>query len=227
MRTLSGVLDDRIVPEVYRFKTPASPHRAAEIEGIEIDIEKLVTSLVPGVRPMPEACLQHDGSDTRQEPLIIEPAGGLMVPLSRTLLQIDVLARWGLPVVLCARTALGTINHSLLSIEALNNRNIPIHGIAFIGERQRRQRTHDRRDGQRAPPRPAAARVAAQPGHARCGVCRQLQPRGFSVMTSRAAIAPSVGWVRAKPVTQHVRSRGKSLGYALRANPTYGREVIR
>ena len=54
--------------------------------------------------------------------------------LTRTLLQIDLLARWKLPVILCASTRLGTINHSLLSIEALKRRAIPILGVAFIGD---------------------------------------------------------------------------------------------
>ena len=67
-------------------------------------------------------------------PLIVEAAGGLMVPLTRSLLQIDIFARWKAPVVLCARTELGTINHSLLSIEALRRRGIPLLGVAFIGE---------------------------------------------------------------------------------------------
>src|SRR5690606_7594760 len=67
-------------------------------------------------------------------PLIVEGAGGLMVPINRQALMIDLFASWRLPVVLVARTALGTINHSLLSIEALNGRNIPILGVAFVGE---------------------------------------------------------------------------------------------
>ena len=115
VRRLSGLAPDRIVPEAYRLTTPASPHVAAGIDGISIDPERL--------RP-PDAA----------RPLVIEPAGGLMVPLTPNYVQIDLLARWGLPVILCARTTLGTINHSLLSIEALNNRNIPVHGVAFIGE---------------------------------------------------------------------------------------------
>jgi dethiobiotin synthetase len=67
-------------------------------------------------------------------PLVIEGAGGPMVPLADDTLYIDVFARWRLPVILCARTALGTINHSLLAIEALRCRSIPIAGIAFIGD---------------------------------------------------------------------------------------------
>jgi dethiobiotin synthetase len=65
---------------------------------------------------------------------VVEGAGGLMVPLTRRTLFIDVFARWGAPVVLCARTALGTINHTLLSVEALKARRVPLKGIAFIGE---------------------------------------------------------------------------------------------
>ncbi|WP_407123186.1 dethiobiotin synthase [Bradyrhizobium sp. STM 3561] len=114
---LGGLSSDRIVPELYRLRTPASPHYAAEIDGVRIDTETL------GLPDMGE------------RPLVIEGAGGLMVPLAARTLYIDIFERWQLPVVLCARTGLGTINHSLLSIEALRKRQIRILGIAFIGER--------------------------------------------------------------------------------------------
>jgi dethiobiotin synthetase len=65
---------------------------------------------------------------------VVEGAGGLLVPLTRRTLLIEVIARWGAPVVLCARTRLGTINHTLLSIEALRRRAIPLLGVAFVGE---------------------------------------------------------------------------------------------
>ena len=67
-------------------------------------------------------------------PLVVEGAGGALVPVTRELLFADLFARWGAPVVLVARTALGTINHSLLSIEALRARGVPILGVAFIGD---------------------------------------------------------------------------------------------
>ncbi len=114
VRRLSGLDDAKILPEVYRLTSPLSPHRAAEIDGVEIDLEKL---------SVPEA----DG------PLVIEGAGGLMVPLSRKLLQIRLYMTWELPVILVARTALGTINHSLLSIHALRMHELPLHGIAIVG----------------------------------------------------------------------------------------------
>ncbi|MGY3531785.1 dethiobiotin synthase [Bradyrhizobium sp. USDA 4452] len=113
---LAGLAADRIVPERYRLRTPASPHQSAAIDGVRIDPAAL------------------DVPDTRGRPLVIEGAGGLMVPLNDDTLYMDMFERWRLPVVLCARTALGTINHSLLSVEALRRRRIDILGIAFIGE---------------------------------------------------------------------------------------------
>ncbi|WOH57524.1 dethiobiotin synthase [Bradyrhizobium sp. BWC-3-1] len=113
---LGGLSPDRIMPELYRLRTPVSPRQSAEIDGVRIEPDSLN---VP---------------DTGERPLVIEGAGGLMVPLRGDTLYIDVFERWRLPIVLCVSTALGTINHSLLSIEALRKRQIPILGIAFIGE---------------------------------------------------------------------------------------------
>lgn len=115
VRRLSGLDDAKILPETYRLTSPLSPHRAAAIDGVEIDLEKLRVPEVDG-------------------PLVIEGAGGLMVPLTRKLLQIRLYMTWELPVILVARTALGTINHSLLSIHALRMHELPVHGIAFVGE---------------------------------------------------------------------------------------------
>jgi dethiobiotin synthetase len=79
---------------------------------------------------------------TTSLPLIIEGAGGLLVPLTRRDTFADVFARWHIPVILCARTGLGTINHTLLSLEAMRQRRIPILGVAFIGDaRSDTQRT--------------------------------------------------------------------------------------
>jgi dethiobiotin synthetase len=110
-----GVDPARILPEAYRLVTPCSPDLAAEIDGVAIDPDRLVPP-------------QLDG------PLIVEGAGGALVPITADLLYADLFARWQHPVILVARTALGTINHSLLSIEALRSRGVPIHGIAFIGD---------------------------------------------------------------------------------------------
>jgi dethiobiotin synthetase len=116
VRRLSAQPQERILPERWRLTTPASPHLAAERDGLVIDPAAL------------------DPPPSLARPLVIEGAGGLLVPLTRKVLQIDVFARWGAPVVLCARTSLGTINHSLLSIEALRRRGVELLGLAFIGE---------------------------------------------------------------------------------------------
>lgn len=110
-----GVPADRVLPEAYRLTTPCSPHLAAEIDGVTIAPDRLA---------LPEV----DGA------LVVEGAGGVMVPVTRDLIFADLFARWGKPVVLVARTGLGTINHSLLSIEALRSRGVPILGIAFVGD---------------------------------------------------------------------------------------------
>jgi dethiobiotin synthetase len=112
---LSGLPETKLIPEAYRLTTPCSPHRAAEIDRVAIDIDRLGLPSVGG-------------------PLVVEGAGGVLVPITRRLLFADLFARWHEPVVLVARTGLGTINHSLLSIEALRARNVPICGIAFVGD---------------------------------------------------------------------------------------------
>jgi len=105
----------KILPEAYRLTDPLSPHRAAELDGVEIDPARLKL-------PDLDGCL------------VVEGAGGLLVPVTRSLLFADLFARWRAPAVLVARTALGTINHSLLSVEAMRARSIPILGIAFVGD---------------------------------------------------------------------------------------------
>ena len=105
----------RILPEAWRLNTPVSPHLSAEIDAVTISPDAL------------------EPPDTNL-PLIIEGAGGLLVPLTRHKTFVDVFSRWRIPVVLCARTGLGTINHTLLSLEAMRQRRIPVFGVAFIGD---------------------------------------------------------------------------------------------
>lgn len=112
---LTGLPAEHFHAEAYILNTPASPHLAAHIDGVEIDPD----SLEP---------------PATERPLVIEGAGGLMVPLTRDTLLIDVLARWKIPVILVAETKLGTINHTLLSIEALRARGVPVLGVAFVGK---------------------------------------------------------------------------------------------
>lgn len=113
--SLSGLPQERLLPEAYCLSTPASPHLAARIDGVEMDPARLALPAVDG-------------------PLVVEGAGGVLVPVTENLLMADLFARWRAPVVLVARTGLGTINHSLLSIEALRARGIPVGGILFSGD---------------------------------------------------------------------------------------------
>jgi dethiobiotin synthetase len=101
-------------PEAYRLTQPFSPHKAAALDGIEIDPAKII---------IPETDSQ----------LIIEGAGGLMVPLNDNFLMIDLIKQLDAEVILVSRNYLGSINHSLLSIEALHNRGITIKAIIFNG----------------------------------------------------------------------------------------------
>ena len=104
----------RILQESYRLQAPVSPHWAAEQEQLLIDPQRL--SLPPG-----------------DEPLVLETAGGVMTPLRRDWLQIEQIRRWGLPLVLVARSGLGTLNHTVLTLEALRHRSIPLLGLVLNG----------------------------------------------------------------------------------------------
>lgn len=116
VRAMTGAPPGRFLPEAYVFRAPLSPHRAAELEG--------APAICPGNLCPPVV----------DRPLIIEGAGGLLVPLNRSMLFADVFAWWGLPMILCARTELGAINQALLSIEAMQNRGLALHGVVFLGE---------------------------------------------------------------------------------------------
>ncbi len=106
----------RILPEAYKLKEPMSPHAAAEIDGVSIQLNDF---------NLP----QVDGN------FIIEGAGGLLVPINmQGLLYADVFKNWNLPVIIVSRHYLGSINHSLLTAEVLKKRDIKIAGWIFVGE---------------------------------------------------------------------------------------------
>lgn len=108
---LAGV---RTHPESHVLSQPLSPHRAAELDGLTVDPAQITP---PDV-----------------DPLVIEGAGGVLVPLTRDLLFGDLFARWQIPVIVIATTGLGTISHTLTALECLRRRKVPIHGLAFVGE---------------------------------------------------------------------------------------------
>jgi dethiobiotin synthetase len=101
-------------PETYRLTQPYSPHKSAALDGITIDEKSII---------LPQT----------NNRLIIEGAGGLMVPLNDHFLMIDLIKQFNAEVILVSQNYLGSINHTLLSIEALKQRNIPIKGIIFNG----------------------------------------------------------------------------------------------
>ena len=105
------------IPEAYCFPEPVSPHLAAEWNGVRIRLDAIRRPLLP---------------ETKW--LIVEGAGGVLVPLNDSEFIVDLIKHLGFPVVLVARTALGTINHTLLSLEALRQRGIPVSGIVLNGE---------------------------------------------------------------------------------------------
>ena len=107
-----------IHPEAYRLTQPMSPHAAAELDGININLNDIISA-----------------ETTRN--LIIEGAGGLMVPLNKNDLVVDMISHLQAEAVLVSRHYLGSINHTILSIAALRSRNIPITGIIFNGDDNR------------------------------------------------------------------------------------------
>lgn len=125
----AGAVDDEIVldllsqsespqsvvhPTTYRLNQPLSPHIAARLDGVHIDLDLL-----------------HPPLTTR--PLIVELAGGVLVPIDDKHTNMDLLAQWKSPVIVVSRHYLGSINHTLLTLEALKSRNIAVAGIVYVG----------------------------------------------------------------------------------------------
>lgn len=103
----------------FQFKEPLSPHRAAELESTEVSLKELVHIF--------------ENLQNQNPHLIVEGAGGLLVPINRTTTWIDFLRETKLPVVLVARSGLGTINHTLLTIHMLRHASLTLFGIYFTG----------------------------------------------------------------------------------------------
>jgi dethiobiotin synthetase len=118
VQRLTGLGDDHFLDETYRLTQPLSPHQAAKIDGVTIDPNKIT---------LPKT------DQIYYTPLIIEGAGGVMVPITDTYLMIDLFKDLQLPVVVVCRNRLGVINHMLMTVEALRNRSIPILGFISSG----------------------------------------------------------------------------------------------
>ena len=117
VKRLTGLPDLHFFPETYRLKAPLSPHESARRDGITIDLNRFAL-------PEPSAGISH---------LIVEGAGGVFVPLNNREFMLDLMKKFALPVLLVSRSTLGTINHTLLSIEALRNHHLTILGVVMNG----------------------------------------------------------------------------------------------
>jgi dethiobiotin synthase len=115
VQRLSEAEDEKIIPERYRLNTPMSPHGAADIDDVQISLSDF---------KLPEFSTKH---------LVVEGAGGLWVPINWEESVLDLILHLELPVLLVARSELGTLNHTLLSIEALRRRNIDVLGVILNG----------------------------------------------------------------------------------------------
>jgi dethiobiotin synthase len=114
VQSLAELPVSRVLPEAYLLPEPMAPHESARRANIAMDMEKL--KLPP-----------HDGL------VVVEGAGGLMVPIVDGAYMIDLADALDLPIILVARSTLGTINHTLLSVEAIRRRGLPLAGVVISG----------------------------------------------------------------------------------------------
>lgn len=121
---LAQLPSNRTIAETYRFTPPVSPHLAAERAGVRVELQKI---LMPRIPP--------------HENLIVEGAGGALVPINHSQFMTNLMRHLKLPVLLVSRTALGTINHTLLSLAALRAARLEIRGVVMVGK----PNTHNQR----------------------------------------------------------------------------------
>jgi dethiobiotin synthetase len=117
VRKWSEATEERLPLERYRFDPPVSPHLASREAGVRIALDTFELPKAPAARKW-----------------IVEGAGGLMVPLNERDLMRDLIGRLGFPVIVAARTTLGTINHTLLTLAALRETRAAICGVALVGD---------------------------------------------------------------------------------------------
>ena len=116
MRRTTGFSDDLFIPETYLLSQPLSPHASALHDGVQIELKAF-----------------HLPDDEIYPHLIVEGAGGVMVPLNENQLMVDLMKYLDLPVLLVARSTLGTINHTLLSLEVLRRKGLEVLGVVMNG----------------------------------------------------------------------------------------------
>ncbi|MBU0991869.1 MAG: dethiobiotin synthase [Proteobacteria bacterium] len=116
VKMLTGLPDRHFFPETYRLNHPLSPHLSARRDGISISLEKFVLP----------------ASDAYSH-LIVEGAGGVMAPLNDECFILDLMKKLNLPVLLVARSGLGTINHTLLSLDMMRRNGLHVFGAVMNG----------------------------------------------------------------------------------------------
>ena len=158
---LAGLSPERVYPPAYAFQAPLSPHAAAAAEHAMIALDTIA-------RPA-----------SSKQFLIVEGAGGVLVPLNRSALMIDLIQRLGLPAILVARSTLGTINHTLLSLGALRARQVPVAGVVMNG-----------------PPDAGNRRAIEQFGRVRVlAELSRIEPLDAAAIRTLAALLPPLGSV--------------------------------
>lgn len=113
--TWAGMQSNRIHPETYRLQEPMSPHASARLQGLEIGMDAFSLPVGP------------------QSPIIVEGAGGVLVPLNREKMMLDLMVQLDLPVLLVGRSTLGTLNHTLMSLDVMRSRGLAIWGVVLNG----------------------------------------------------------------------------------------------
>jgi dethiobiotin synthetase len=116
MRSVTCLADEKFIPETFLLSQPLSPHAAARYDDVQIELNAFKLPV-----------------DEKYPRLIVEGAGGVMVPLNESHLMVDLMKHLGLPVLLVARSTIGTINHTLLSLELLRKNDVQILGVVMNG----------------------------------------------------------------------------------------------
>ncbi len=112
--------EERTLPECYCFEPPVSPHLAAKKAGVAIRLDRI-----------------HKPPAASKGRLIVEGAGGVLVPINDSQTMLDVMRLLGLPVIIASRSALGTINHTCLTVNALRDAGLEVRGVVMIGQENR------------------------------------------------------------------------------------------
>jgi dethiobiotin synthase len=115
VKAATGLPEQHFIKEAYSFSRPLSPHLAAAIDGVTIDMSYILRTKLP------------------DSPIVIEGAGGVLVPLNDRHLMIDLIVDLGFPTIVVARSSLGTINHTLLTVRRLRDSGVNVFGVVMNG----------------------------------------------------------------------------------------------